>query len=85
MMYDNNGWGVVIVLPLLWAVLMGAIVWAVGRLALPGPAEPGRGPAAHSRVPVPVAVLVVAIGLLVSSFLWLSQFMMHWPVDPWLY
>lgn len=45
-MYDGFGWGwaAMMFMPLLWIVLLGAVIWAVVRLAQPsggaGPARP---------------------------------------------
>lgn len=33
MMYGNDGWGWMVLMPLLWAVLIGLVVWGVLRLA----------------------------------------------------
>lgn len=48
MMYDGNGWGwsAMILMPVVWIVLLGVIVWAVVRLTQPnshqqGPVDPG--------------------------------------------
>lgn len=44
MMYDGYGWGWtwIMFMPLLWIVLVAAVVWAVVRLARPGDAGPRR-------------------------------------------
>jgi putative membrane protein len=35
MMYDGSGWGFMVFMPLIWIVLLGAIIWLVVRLAQP--------------------------------------------------
>lgn len=44
MMYGGYGWGWMMLMPLIWVVLIAAIVWAVAQLG-----HPGQGSTDHRR------------------------------------
>lgn len=45
MMYGGNGWGWMILMPVVWVTLLGVIIWAVVRLAQPTGHQ--QGPVDH--------------------------------------
>lgn len=59
MMYGGWGWGAgwMMIMPLVWLVLIGVVVWAVVRLARPGGGEVGPAGTATTQRESPQEIL----------------------------